>query len=235
MLDGFMVGIFTILLFLYYMSHRRRLIVKDILAGWFLFLPSIAAISMYLLIHVEIRYLAPFIVLFCLALYSSVRLPVAPRSKQVFSFATIVILVIFVLAITPSTANGAFTSLTDLIRHRDAQRNTYWQVAHGLDKIGIRPGDQVASVGGSITSSKWARLAKVKIVAEIYSFNDASAPPNDDEEKFWASDPSVKEQVMQAFAKAGAKAVITVSPPEYANLSGWQRVDGSSFYVHFLE
>jgi len=58
----------------------------------------------------------------------------------------------------------------------------------------------------------WARLARVHIVAEL---------PNTDAGTFAAADDSRRREVIDAFAKTGAKAVIATRVPENVTLPGW--------------
>ncbi len=99
-----------------------------------------------------------------------------------------------------------------------------WQVADALNHMGILPGDEVASIGLSHTHY-WARLARVRIVAEIPHLN-----AND----FGNADSSVKSNVITAFSRTGAKAIITNIMPSHISPVGWQRIEHSDYYVYLL-
>jgi hypothetical protein len=113
-----------------------------------------------------------------------------------------------------------------------------WQVAEGLKRMGVQPGDKVAvlntSIGppgylGNIRSSdnmRWARLARLQIVAEVYS--------REDKNNFWKVDDAAKQQVIGAFAQAGAKMIVDDEVPDWAAAEGWQRIGNTDHYVHFL-
>jgi len=51
---------------------------------------------------------------------------------------------------------------------------------------------------------------------------------------FWKADPTVKSDVINAFARAGVKAVVTETPPEGTDLSGWQKIRQTDYYVYIL-
>ena len=72
-----------------------------------------------------------------------------------------------------------------------------------LAELGIRPGDKIAFIGDTFRAY-WARLARVRIIAEI---------TRKDAPTYWAADEALKARVMEAFAAAGAKAVVTDSLP----------------------
>jgi hypothetical protein len=100
--------------------------------------------------------------------------------------------------------------------------------------MGIQPGDKVGSIAyGFGAGSFWARLAKVRIIAEITAGSDMA--PRDDVDKFWHSDDTVKRQVLDAFAKAGCKAVVANRMPPGVSDSGWQRIGDTDHYVYFLK
>jgi hypothetical protein len=98
-------------------------------------------------------------------------------------------------------------------------------VANGLSQIGVQPGDKVAVIGNALySSSMWARLARVRIVAEM--------PGN--EQNFWAADPGVKSQVIKIFASTGAKIIVAEEGPSYGSTSGWQTIENTGHYVYML-
>jgi len=122
-----------------------------------------------------------------------------------------------------------YSSVADLLHHRNA--NVYWQVANGLNKMGLRPGDEVASVSyANLNNVKWARLARVRIIAEVYHTPYYNADKND----FWEADPSAQQQILQAFATVRARVVVSDEEPRGSSISGWQRIGTTSYYAYFL-
>jgi len=84
----------------------------------------------------------------------------------------------------------------------------------------------VGIIGSGWDAMFWARLARVRIVAQI---------PPEDADDFWrASDPRVKAEAYDAFARAGAIAVVTEETPPSSGFADWQRVGDTRYYVHFL-
>jgi hypothetical protein len=102
----------------------------------------------------------------------------------------------------------------------------YVQVGKSLNKAGVRPGEDVAIIGDSSDGCRWARMARVRIVAQIL---------REDTDDFWrVSDPRVKAEVYDAFARAGAKAVVAEETPPPGGFGDWQRLGDTHYYVHFL-
>ncbi len=186
---------------------------NDMGQHWNLLVPAVIALSMYSLIYVLPRYVAPFIVLLWLGIFSGVHLPDSEESGRLLKYVTIVI-VLMLMIITPR----------HLIKEKpplppDMQR----QFAADINKMGILPGDRVASFGYSF-SHFWARLAGVKIVAEI---------PSEDVHLFWKADSQGQSDIIKAFGSTGAKAIVATLiqntiPP------GWQRIKDSDYYVYML-
>ncbi len=114
--------------------------------------------------------------------------------------------------------------MSDLLAIRSSQQNVDWEVAKGLRNLGLQPGDSVAGLS-RVAESQWARLAGLKIVAEI---------PLGDENVFWMAGPETKQKVFQLFAVAGAKMVVTKNAPPSALNAGWVPLGNTPFYGYPL-
>jgi hypothetical protein len=110
----------------------------------------------------------------------------------------------------------------DFVNRDDPVTHRNWQVAEGLGGMGIRPGDQVAFIGISY-EAYWARLAQVRIIAE--------APEPD---KFWVAGDSTRNQAIQTFEKAGARAIVTRTLPGNVSNNGWREIEDTDYYVYVL-
>jgi hypothetical protein len=99
------------------------------------------------------------------------------------------------------------------------------EVAEKLHEFGVEPGDKVAVIGYAFDSF-WARLARVKIVAEMLG---AEADP------FWVGGPEIQDKTLRSIASTGTKAVIAEYVPRYASIEGWHRVGISNFYVYIFK
>jgi len=229
---GLMISLFILL----YMGGRGRMIVRDIAAAWFLLVPALAAFAMYSLVHVEERFIGSFVVLLFTGLFSGVRLPAWPSFQRLIQCVMIVIVAMLILTIGPSSARAAYVMVRDVIGEGAPYGN--WQVAEGLKRMGAQPGDKVAtlntSIGppgylGNIRSSdnlRWARLARLRIVAEVYS--------REDKNNFWKADGAIRKRISETFAQAGAKIIVDNKVPSWAAAEGWRKIGDTDYYVYFL-
>ena len=218
--------ILLIYLVLTYFSNRLSLavVLKDIAENWRLIVPSIISIGVYLPVWIEIRYFAPFIVFLLAGSLASLRLPNTQESKRLIVGMAIAVLV------------GANYSIGELMVDNIMSAtlrppiHTEWLVADQLNSLGIYSGDRVARIGGTFGphwGGYWARLAKVKIIAEV----DTSAKQ---QVNYWQADTLVQNRVLEAFKQAGAKAVVADKIAADSFIDGWQQITGTDYYVKIL-
>jgi len=184
---------------------------------WLLWVPSLVACLMYAVVLVEGRYVAPFILLLWVAAFSCLFGSASHLSRR-----GALALVFALLSITGLRA--AKTAVPGVSTVFSAPQNIDFEVAEGLQKLGIQPGDKVAGLS-RVAEAHWARLAGVKIVSEI---------PLGDEGVFWSAAPEEKRKVFSVFAATGAVAVVTKDPPPYAIKEGWIPLGNTSFYAYRL-
>jgi hypothetical protein len=99
-------------------------------------------------------------------------------------------------------------------------------VAEELQAHGLGPGAQVAVIGYGF-DAYWARLARAKIVAELLPWQA---------EPFWRGDAAQQARVIDAFAGAGAQAIVAEYVPASTHLpDSWRQVENSSFYVYVVD
>jgi 4-amino-4-deoxy-L-arabinose transferase-like glycosyltransferase len=184
---------------------------------WFLWAPSLVACLMYAVVLVEGRYVAPFILLLWVAAFSCLFGSASQLSRRGARA-----LVFALLSITGLRAvNAAVPGVSTVF---SAPKNIDSEVAEGLGKLGIQPGDKVAGLS-RVAEAHWARLAGVKIVSEI---------PLGDEGIFWSATPEEKRKVFDVFAATGAVVVVTKDPPLGASKEGWIPLGNTSFYAYRL-
>ena len=176
---------------------------------------------MYCLVVVVPRYLGPFFVLLCSGIACGVRATNSQESKKLLAQSSIVMLAMLIVSIGSSTIQ----SLTRDVILRDSSPHLHWEVANDLSRMGIKAGDKVAFIGAAFFEY-WARLARVKIVAEI---------PQGSTEKFWSAGPEVKSQVYSLLAKAGAKALITNQRVIHVSTEGWRQIGNTGYYLYLLQ
>jgi hypothetical protein len=216
-------GLFVGFLSLYLISRRRWLLMYDLIPYWCLIIPAMAGLGIYSLINVQGRYIAAFMVLLWLGLFSSLRLSNSQESKTSIACVTLVLLVMMVLTVTASSAREAFATTHSMIAGEDVSAHEQWQVAEGLRQMGVQPGDKVAVIGNSFRAF-WAHLAALHIVAEI-SGGDAIT--------FWAADAPVKKVAIDTLARTGARAIVAENPPLRVEPT-WQKIRNTDYYAYLL-
>jgi hypothetical protein len=220
---GLLMGI----LILYGIGRQRGLQLKCILQQWGLAIVALVAFGMYALVHVQSRYIGAFVVLLWADLLAGIRLPNSQESRRCVALVSAGML-LFVLANIAAFNLEGLNTLTVRDKGPGSQEASppRWpgEVAEELHQLGVRPGDKVAVIGYAF-DSYWARLARVKIVAEML---DWQADP------FWLGEPSLQSRALQAFANTGAKAVVAERVPAYAHPTHWHRVGNSNYYIRLL-
>jgi hypothetical protein len=223
---GLIIGV-LILYFL--MRERRPITMQNILQGWGLTILALLAFGMYAMVHVQPRYIGAFVVLLWADLFAAVRLPSSQQSRRLVALVSAIMLLFMLVNIMAFNLEG-FSSLSfaSNTRQPGSQQASppSWpgEVAEELHRLGVQPGDKVAVIGYAYDSS-WARLARVKIVAEML---DWQADP------FWLGAPLLQSKALQAFANTGAKAIVAERVPAYAHPTNWQRVRNSNYYIYLL-
>lgn len=219
-------------LILFGVSCKGRSCIGNVARQWNLLLPSLSVIGMYALVHVEARYLGVSVVLLALGLFSGVLLPVGRASRRLAACIVIVVASVIIISLIPSSVKAARALSYDLTYGEEKSAAPHRRVAESLKAAGVRPGDEVASVGYAF-NALWARLARVQIVAEVTSGSlEAPAP---DARMFWTSDPSAQTRIIDLFAHAGAKAVVADKVPPGAATDGWHRVGDTDYYIYIID
>ena len=218
-------GIFVLL----YATGRKWSVLKDVSTYWFLIIPCLGTLAMYALIHTEPRYLAPFLVGFLLSLFFAAHLPASNESRRLCSAVAILMLVMYFVPVeSPSLNITGFAR--DLLGRSHADPDSPQQVVKGMQGLGLRPGDNIASLEYSLYGmSTWARLARVKIVAEVFYWPDLSDAMGND---FWKADSATQERIIEALARTGATFIVSQFPPPVPDVPGWQRVGSTHYYAY---
>jgi hypothetical protein len=223
----FLLAALVGLAILFYFGRRGRMFVGDVTMLWLVSLPSLIACSLYLLINVEARYLAPFFTLIGLSLFACVRLPETLTAQRLARATVAVILLACALSLAPDAARDAYATARDLFTKQSATDDVQWQIADELNRRGVRPGAQVAIIGDAMYAA-WPRLARVRVVAEL------PVKPDGNVAAFWTADEARKQQIIAAFAHTGAQIIVAQDVPQGVATDGWQRIDQTNHYIYFL-
>lgn len=213
-------------LVLYSMGQRRKWTAPEILRRWALVIPAVAAFGLYALVLVEDRYIGAFLLLFWSDVLANIQLPEAPHNSRWIKVTSLVAAIGLLVAILLFNMDG-FVRLNPALESGPAglaaPPASPLAVARSLKELGIQPGEKVGVIGYAYDSF-WARLARVRIVAEML---EADAI-----EDLWRGDESLQQSVLQAFAGAGVAAVIAEYVPKDVELAGWHRVGTSSYFIY---
>ncbi len=158
-------------------------------ATWFCTLPAAAVFGLYLLIILVPRYVLGFSLVLWGAAWASIFVP--PGLQLLARRAMLA----GILVVAAYTMPGLLHFLVS--RPAESTRGDM-AIAEAISRYGIAPGDPLASIGEG-RKAYWAYLAKVSVVAEIWSA---------DTDQFWSARPEVQQAALRSMAHSGAKAAV---------------------------
>jgi hypothetical protein len=244
LLIGFPGAIMLGLFLLLYMGCERRSSITRIVAAWPILCPAVVGMMLFLPLHMENRFIAPWFTIGLLVLFVGVRIS---DTRLVYGIITCFLLT-FALVMGPLAARdatlavrGAFvdplsTGNGFLALRSRTQRNVYWEVANGLRSMGLVAGDKVASTSyANRNNAAWARLARAQIIAEVYDA-PLDGSPGEVNDAFWVADRATKENILSTFRAAGAKVVVADSIPHWVRKPiGWRRIAKTEYFAYFFQ
>jgi hypothetical protein len=219
------VAIFVALLLIAF-SDGFAVSVRELLRkSWKLLIPAAAGLAVYMLdsdlelnffvSQPDTRYIAVFVVLLFAGLFVGVPLPDGQASRRLVSGLT--------LATVVTMGSFFLLDVSDQIKYGRSTKPLDWQVAEGLKALSIPPGTAVANL--DLRQYYWARLGRLKIVAEV---------PN--ALAFWAASSATRAQVLQKIRETGARAMVQnpgLSIPSRAvSEEGWREIGATGAYVY---
>jgi hypothetical protein len=219
-------GILVACIFALYMMRQGRIYtLQETLQRWALVIPALIAFGLYGMVLVEGRYVGTFILLFWADILGNIRLPNTAANglwlrvlSSIAAFGLLANIILFNLdgfiRFNPSLQSSLGAVVTPAAKPL--------AVARTLQELGIRQGDKVGVIGYAYDSF-WARLAHVRIIAEMLEA---------DSDEFWGGDEALRQSVLQAFANTGVEAVVAEYVPDYAGLHDWHQVGESNYYIY---
>ncbi|MBZ5698582.1 MAG: hypothetical protein LAN18_08545 [Acidobacteriia bacterium] len=211
-LGSLLAGLVVLLLW----GNRLRDFLKRFWSAGFLWIPALAGLAAYALIHVESRFLGGFLILLWAGTFSVVRIPRTEVGTRVLRCVILTIVLLLDVQIAWSMGHS-------VIRLKSFHVPEDVEVARELIHEGIASGDKIAVVG--FVDPYWAYLAKVSIVAEVYQGGVAS---------FWGAGSELRTQVLNLLAKSGAKALVAKDVPPTLLADGWRQVGATSYFFLVL-
>jgi hypothetical protein len=219
----------AVLLLFAAMGRERRWGLPGMARLWVLWLPALAGMGVYALVYVEGRYIAPFLVLAWGAVLASVRLPTDSLHRRLLTAGGALVCLVMSL-------NLLMPNEKVLRRHLASPQPTgggpWYDVgpsgataqlpaARALAEVGVRPGDPVAFIGYSYYSY-WARLAGVRIVAEV---------PAGESQLFWDADEAGRARIIGTLFATGPRAIVLAGHHRYPPPDGWHRLGETGYYT----
>jgi hypothetical protein len=227
--------VFSYLTFILW-SNRSKSALRNLITSWPLLFLSISGLTVYALStnflvnnyakQPSSRFIAAFIVVLFLEIYSTIRLPNLKSTKSIITSLTLATVVFVFLQLSPGLAKDA-SAITF-----KKQENVHWQVAEEMKRLGLKSGEKIAFFGNEDHRSYhiyWARLAGVKIVAQL-----------EKPEEFWKTEKIVQTRVLESLETAGVRVAIQAGMPfpiNSVNDVGWQKLDNTGntqYYAYFL-
>jgi hypothetical protein len=235
-MQGGFLAVLVLLLVLSFQSIRHTVRFDGPTA---LLLWAFAAFGMYALVYAEARYLAPFVLLFWAGLLARVRLPAARPAAPRVATAGGVLLALFawvnigalnleglgdMLGLSAERGTGAVARVSSRSLS-DGHKAHHPEIAAALQVMGVEKGTPVAFIGYSY-SAYWARLARLKIVAEIHP---------EDVDAFWAADEATRAQALDVMRSSGARLVVAEPTALGERTTGWHTIEASRYLLRTLQ
>lgn len=177
-----------------FLLHQRLLpwsTAKAYAAFW---APAILALAMYTILTIlPRRFLGAYLPLLWVGAVAGISWQASycygRRLRQVVMLALI-------FHLTIATAVAGTRALRGVITPAP---HTHWQVAQSLHALGIPEGSKVAVIGRGWDHSRWARLSRMRIVAEI---------PTRFTPEFWGASDERKREVAARLQAIGVRAIV---------------------------
>jgi hypothetical protein len=214
--------LFTGFIALFILTMRRRSRV-DYSRSW-LALWALAAFGMYVLVAIEPRYIAAFLVLFWIEAYGSVLTGVLNSSRAL----TIAVIGVVTACIFLSQLHLVESEVTGSLHDSHATRQIV--VATELARLGLHPGDEIVTVGDG-SSAYYARLAQLRVVATI-----GLRGGDNDRAQFWSLSDNKSADLKLKLREVGARAIVSDDAAECSVASNqWHSIKDTGVCVEFLD
>lgn len=190
---------------------------RSVLQWWFLWVPAACGVGMFWLVHVEERFIVPFLVLAAVGVYSGVLLAGCRKWRIVGT-------ILLALLLTQG-GRAAFVIAKGFLSSNSSTAKATQQTIADLEAAGVPQGSKVALIGNPI-APYWAWMGQYLIVGEL----PASGVP-----RFLGTTGVERERVYGCLAQTHAEAVlIHAEIPEVLG-PGWKHVGPGDLYVRRLD
>jgi hypothetical protein len=194
----------------------RRDVFQRLGQEWCLLGTGTAPFLMFAILHTETRFVGAFLVMVVLGLLQAVRMPASEEALRLARGLVVGASLVLGLQVAVPVVRGLASG--------SAAVNLDDEIATGLVKMGLHPNDRVGTLGWAF-DAYWARLARVRIVAET---------PAPDVVTFWSETPDTRRSVYDAFRGAGVRVIVSESVPATSAAAGWQAIRPGGPYAYWL-
>jgi hypothetical protein len=216
---------------LFLIGGRGKLAFQDVAAYWMVLLPPLAALGMYIGVHVEVRMIGAFVVMLWMGLFTAVKFDQPASTRRVGEWAVVSLISFTILTLGFSILGDvASYSRAELTAWNNTTALPQWQIVNELRRAGIEPGDKVAWIRPNIFDDRtqnyfWARMARVRIIAEIPAVNA---------DDFWNASPGERAKVLDILSHTGAAALVVTKMPLKSADSGWRPLGKTGYFEYPL-
>jgi hypothetical protein len=202
-------------LVLWMLSLHRETLLARAANMWWQVAWSVAACFIYVLVHIDFRFVAPFLVLFWLAIYRILLMRSNWRDVAII-LATVLCTVMGILSI------DLMPTLTRTARDfLQARQTDYELLARSIRDLGLQKDDRIALVGSAFYPSYaypyYARIDHLHVVAQI-----------PDSQEFWRLSRGNLNSLLARLATIGVKAVVATDRPHCSAPANWQDFNATS-------
>lgn len=202
--------------FLFFLLWNPKGFPGSIAKWWQLLAVACAMTGLYMLVHLETRFIGACVVFAWFSSFCALQIPRDLASRRIATVAVVSAVAAILLSLASHAAKTWLYGCSDSAR-------THVEVAQ---KLNLPEGTPVAVIGAG-NFSYWAHLARLRIVAEIMQIDEAD---------FWRLAPPEQEKFFLAFRSTGALWLIAQPPSVLITQLGdaWEPIGATSYYRHSL-
>jgi hypothetical protein len=213
-------GFLVVVALMFYLGGRVKDSWRDWMSLWPLLVPAGAAFLMYMTMYWEARYTSGAMLVMWGAAMVSTNIASEERKTKVFWTAALLLGVLIA---------GRFSMVLVEDFRDEKHRERIVTVAEDLRAAGVEPGSPIALIGDGNIAPGWARLAKLRIIAEVpYRFDTG-----DSATAFWYATPQTETAVLHLLKGTQAKAVVADPAPALLP-PGWLTLGNTGSAVYFF-
>jgi hypothetical protein len=186
--------------------------------------PALLSCAIYLIVHVEGRFIAGQLQVAAALMLALVTASTATRIRIERIAAAGCVLAACATA-GPVAAGAARHTLRNVAAGESVDASPDWHVAEALRMAGVPPGTRVGVIGNTIDVA-WAQLAGVRIVGES---------PASQLAVYESATPPTRAAAIDALRRAGARAIVARSFDPIFVRDGFARLADSEFAVRLLQ